>query len=552
MEIEVFNKNDLVPADRLKIKHLSQIFTQSFPFDATAQHSDAVLICNLAEIQSGHGNCSEHLWKKRSSCCCCTMLLLIWIKASTLSRDFYIYYIRQRRNEKYGILLLFLISFVGLGTWLLFTSPHLILLAKKQGALFLVERDAIAFEIQTALISKAPECFPIEISKNGHIGIQYLFCSKEAKSRDSQEAVITENFSVPPGLARRYNFWRRIYSTFSKDQYVLHSAEWPEVVLAIYDLSNMPESLSSDSRERLLRKLTSHHKKIYIHLLTQMHRNRDRPDKYSYAMNRIARAMSHITDDMKYLKAAQRIRIQRGQRDFIEKGLHVAPKYLDAIELEFQAQGVPIELAKLAFVESSFNTSAYSKVGASGVFQIMPMTGKQYLKIGEDYDERNDPIKAGRAAAQILKFYYNLTNSWPLAITAYNHGVGGIKKATAATGSQELHVLVQKYQGSGFGFASKNFYSSFLGMIATLKDKDKLFPGLPQVAPLQFKTYRLAKSIYSSTVRNRFNCSKDEFRELNLDLSKEIHRDLRKIPAGYLIKVPYKNVSYTLNNNDES
>lgn len=470
-----------------------------------------------------------------------------------MSREKIIYYIRRERSKKYGFLSLFVIMFVGLGIGLMVSSSEIVMLArssleqaKKKGEAILIERDAIAFEIQTALIKKAPECFPIEVSKSDFIGIQYLFCSQEARSRDSLGTVITENFSVPPALARRYNFWRRIYSTFSKDQYVLHLAEWPEVVLAVYDTSNAPESLSSPSKERILKKLTSHQKGRYIHLLKEMHKNRDRPDRFSYAMSRIARSMAHIPDDMKYLKAAQRIRIQRGQRDFVEKGLHIAPKYLDAIELEFQAQDVPIELAKLAFVESSFNTAAYSKVGASGVYQIMPKTGKQYLKIGDDFDERNDPIKSGRAAARILKFYFNMTKSWPLAITAYNHGVGGIKKAIAATGSRELHVLVQKYQGSGFGFASKNFYSSYLGMLATLKDRDKLFPGLPQVAPIQFKTYRLAQSIYTSTVREKFNCSEEEFRELNLDLSIAIHRDRRKIPAGYLIKVPYKGATFTL------
>jgi len=264
-------------------------------------------------------------------------------------------------------------------------------------------------------------------------------------------------------------------------------------------------------------------------------------------MARIARSMAHISDDFKYLKASQKIRIQRGQRDFIEKGLHIAPKYLDAIELEFQTQDVPIELARLAFVESSFNTRAYSKVGASGVYQIMPETGRQYLKIGDGHDERNDPIKAGRAAARILKFYFGLTGSWPLAITAYNHGVGGIKKAVAATGSRELTILVERYQGPGFGFASKNFYTGYLGMLATLKEKDRLFPGLPQVSPLRFKTYRLAKSVYASTIRNRFNCSRDEFLELNLDLSRAVHRNQKKIPAGYIIKVPYREATFSLN-----
>lgn len=490
----------------------------------------------------------------RLPCCRWHSAVVAFIKALTVGRNhqIYYYYKNKRKSRGPGPLTFFLIAGF-LGILFFCMSPNFVLMAKKSisharkgASILLLDKDSLAFELQTALISKAPECFPIEVSKHDFIGIQYLFCSDEARSRDGQATTISENFSVPSALARRYNFWRRIYSTWSKDQYVMHLAEWPEVILASYDISQAPATLSSKSKERILRKLTSHQKSLYVQLFKKMHHFRDKPEKFSYTMTRLAKSMAHINDDQKYLKAAQKIRIQRGQRDFIEKGLHVAPKYLEAIELEFQSVGVPLELARLAFIESSFNTRAYSKVGASGVYQIMPETGRQYLKIGAGYDERNDPIKAGRAAARILKFYFSITGSWPLAITAYNHGVGGIRRAIASTGSNELSTLVQRYQGPSFGFASKNFYTGYLGMLATLSEKDRLFPELPKIAPLKFRTFKLAKPVYASEIRQRFNCSPEEFLELNLDLSSSIHQNRRVIPSGYVIKVPYKEATFSL------
>ncbi len=429
---------------------------------------------------------------------------------------------------------------------ILFFAPKLQLMAKRmlkkaqfETSVALIEKDSLAFEIQTSLIRRAPECFPIEINRSGYVSTQYQFCSPEAQRREQLPVTITDHFTVSPTLARRFNFWRRIYSTWGSHQYVLHLSEWPEVVLAVFDVSQAPDKFDSYVKENMIKKISGNHKKIYVHLLQKMHKQRNRPESFSYAMDRIAQAMSHIKDPDKYLKAAQRIRLQKGQRDYIERGLHTAPKYLPGIELEFEALNIPVELSRIAFIESSFNTRAYSKVGASGAYQIMPETGRQFgLKIGGGIDERNDPIKAGRVAAMILKENFRVTRSWPLAITAYNHGAGGIQRAVRSTGSEDLSTLITTYKRPAFGFASKNFYASFLGMLATLKDKDRYFPSLPKVAPLTYRSIRLAQPTYASTLKNQFSVTSSQFRELNLDLSSHMHRDRVPVPRGSIVKVP--------------
>jgi len=76
----------------------------------------------------------------------------------------------------------------------------------------------------------------------------------------------------------------------------------------------------------------------------------------------------------------------------------------------------------LPHVESSFNPAAYSKVGAQGLWQFMRSTGRRYLHIDSTVDDRLDPFRSTQAAAQLLAYNYHLLGTWPLALTAYNHG----------------------------------------------------------------------------------------------------------------------------------
>src|SRR5690606_8417959 len=96
----------------------------------------------------------------------------------------------------------------------------------------------------------------------------------------------------------------------------------------------------------------------------------------------------------------------------------------------FTQLDLPIELTRIPLVESSFNIMAHSKAGAVGVWQFMPLSGKEYMKVDPSIgiDERRSPLKSTIAAARLLKRNLKMTGNWPLAITAYNHGFTGIKR----------------------------------------------------------------------------------------------------------------------------
>ena len=107
-------------------------------------------------------------------------------------------------------------------------------------------------------------------------------------------------------------------------------------------------------------------------------------------------------DPYKFLRAADegRVRGQKGIRESFGSGFRASRKYLPQMEAIFRSAGLPIELTRIPLYESSFNLSAYSKVGAAGIWQFMPATGRLFMWVSDSVDERRDPIASTRAAAE--------------------------------------------------------------------------------------------------------------------------------------------------------
>src|SRR5690606_26043375 len=92
--------------------------------------------------------------------------------------------------------------------------------------------------------------------------------------------------------------------------------------------------------------------------------------------------------------ALKNVRIQTGQKDFFQRGVEISPLYMSGMEEIFEKHGLPTELTRIPFVESSFNKYATSKVGATGVWQFMSYTGKNFMIVNDYIDERRSPLKA--------------------------------------------------------------------------------------------------------------------------------------------------------------
>jgi membrane-bound lytic murein transglycosylase D len=134
---------------------------------------------------------------------------------------------------------------------------------------------------------------------------------------------------------------------------------------------------------------------------------------------------------------------------------------------------VPAECALLPLVESSYE-NARSSAAAVGVWQFTRSTARDYLRVSGRVDERLDPLKSAQAAAKLLRQNYNSLGSWPLAVTAYNHGRGGMLRAKEAHGS-DLVDIISDYRGPVFGYASMNFYAEFLAAVDVYENHQQYF-----------------------------------------------------------------------------
>jgi membrane-bound lytic murein transglycosylase D len=120
--------------------------------------------------------------------------------------------------------------------------------------------------------------------------------------------------------------------------------------------------------------------------------------------------------------------------------------YFPMFEEAFAKQNVPLEIKYLAVVESALNPKAVSKMGATGLWQFMYHTGKQYnLKIDSFIDERSDPLKASTAAADYMSKMYKIFGDWELVLASYNSGPGNVSKAIRRSGGKQTYWDIRSY-----------------------------------------------------------------------------------------------------------
>jgi membrane-bound lytic murein transglycosylase D len=332
----------------------------------------------------------------------------------------------------------------------------------------------------------------------------------------------------PAQLEPDVQFWQRIYSQVTTQGGLLHDDRFLDVV---YEELRFPPGLAPAERSDRVDAA----REKYQRILKRLAESRD---DLSDEERRVLALWPKDVTGAQLADAAERVRFQLGQADRFREGLVRSGAWEHHVEETMRRQGLPAELAALPHVESSFNPRAYSKVGAAGMWQFMPSTGRRWLRVDNVVDERLDPYKSTVAAAQYLQLNYSILGTWPLALTAYNHGAGGMRRAKELMGTDDIVTIVRNYQSRTFGFASRNFYVSFLAAVEIDRNYRKYFGPVERHPRDDSRPFRMPDYVPIAALERVFATDRDTLKSLNLALMDPVLRGERFVPRGFELRVP--------------
>jgi membrane-bound lytic murein transglycosylase D len=336
-------------------------------------------------------------------------------------------------------------------------------------------------------------------------------------------------FPRPPQLEPDVRFWQRIYSKVTTQGGLLHDDRYLDIV---YEEIAFPAGSTPHDRIAVVDAARTRYESLLRHLAAS---RGEEPDAEGRRV--LALFPANVTPAA-LEEAADHVRFQLGQADRFREGLIRSGTWERHVQETLRREGLPPELSALPHVESSFNPRATSKVGAAGLWQFMRSTGKRWLRIDGTVDERLDPYKSTLAAAQFLNINYSILGSWPLALTAYNHGANGMRHARESMGTDDIVTIVRGYQSRTFGFASRNFYVSFLAALEIDRNPEKFFGHLERAPGDASHVVRLPASAPVQSLEKAAGADRDTLRALNLSLLDPVWMGRRPVPRGFDLPVP--------------
>lgn len=351
---------------------------------------------------------------------------------------------------------------------------------------------------------------------------------------------VSKDFEIPSLIFNQTKFWFRIYTEFDANKKVIHDSLHPHIIYDVVDIGEImaqPARFSWINAEKAQKFVSKRVAEIQAKLRKMARKKKEDMDDEELVwlsqFEEIKGSQAKIIT-----QASQNLRVQTGQKNFFENGLTVSNRYLEGMEKIFREKNLPVELTRLPFVESSFVIGATSKVGAAGIWQFMPGIGRQFMMINDHIDERRNPWKATEAAAKLLKENHLILHKrWGLALTAYNHGPGGVKRAIEAVGSKDIEKIVKTYRSRNFDFASANFYTCFLAALYAHAYRDLIWPDHSYEPTLAFDSLKLKKSMKAQQLAQLLGLDSEKILHYNPELDRVFKRNLI-VPQGYRIFLP--------------
>ncbi len=340
-----------------------------------------------------------------------------------------------------------------------------------------------------------------------------------------------ELFPRPAEIEPDVAFWVQVYSDVDSQGGLLHDRRDLNV---IYDEVRFPSGASAGQQRAIVNRARERYQSILRALASGPHDNLG---------GEARRVLSFFPEDVSREElrlAAGRIRFQRGQADRFRDGVVRSGAFIAHIHQTLDDMGLPRELAALAHVESSFTPYAWSHVSAAGMWQFTRATGQRFMRVDDVIDERMDPYISTVAAARLLDHNLDMLDTWPLALTAYNHGSTGMRRAVRELGTKDIEVILRQYRGPRFGFASRNFYPAFLAAVEVHRRADEIFGDIEREAPRQYTSAVTPAFIEAHELAERLYVDLSTLRANNPALRPGVWDGSMRIPRGVELRLPHE------------
>lgn len=351
------------------------------------------------------------------------------------------------------------------------------------------------------------------------------------------------DFPCPPALRRRVDFWVEVFSRWDKNTAILHDYDAPwRVYQTIDGVNGCSEKSVKRERKRLQANLNALADRL----------KKDQPPE-GKIQRHLAEQFDRLNSRIVY-KAAKNIRCQLGVQDQFIGALARFERYKGLVSEIIADNNMPADLLYLPFVESSYRANAYSKVGAAGMWQIMPNTARSLgMELNAVLDERLDPEAATQGA---MRYFKNAQKTLiplakearpgisqaeinPFIVTSYNYGVNGMRRAMKQLGPDFPKVL-DEYKSAAFQVAVKNFYASFLAAGYLARNADTYFANVESDSVLRYQTFVLPVPTSIERIKYQFGLYEGDLKPLNPALTRFAWNNWRLIPAGYRLHLPYQ------------
>jgi membrane-bound lytic murein transglycosylase D len=333
-------------------------------------------------------------------------------------------------------------------------------------------------------------------------------------------AAANAEFPLPDSLRPAVTFWTKVYTEADTNSGFLHDAHDLSI---IYRKLNRDRNTINSTREEIGEDLQ---------ILASGKRSGLTPSQQE-----LLDLWGANTSNARLEQAADNIRWQLGQSDRFIAGIKRSGAYRIHIESVIREKGMPVELAVVPHVESSYHPGAYSSAAATGMWQFVRATAQRFMQVDYVVDERLDPYAATYGAMELLEYNFNALGTWPLALTAYNHGANGIARAVRDVGTTDIGRIIAEYKGPRFGFASRNFYPQFLAAMEVDSRANDYYGSILLDKAPDFQAYVLDAFIDATDLAETLGVSTNALKRDNPALQPSIWSRTKRIPKGYNLKI---------------